>query len=216
METTKFFQELKHQNLSKLERQSKVTRQALYNALKTKNMKLDNLSSVARALNYQVELVPSLNESNVLSSLVKFGAPLAHSNDGNLPLELAVAEACKLSRRDGVYESVVPYVLATNANSLKEHELVGLALQGNQSNVLGYFAELANMFRPHPRLQKMLRLLEAAKPDEEELLVLTTKMNFPEMFKKNKAALNWKLLVRGSVEDHLSRWNKWEQSQKKN
>jgi hypothetical protein len=216
MNAAKFFQELQHQNLSALERQTKVTRQALHNALKTRNMKLDNLSTVAGAMNYQVELVPSLQEHNVLASLVKYGAPLAHSNDGNLPLELAVTEACKLSRKDGFYESVVPYVLAKNANCLKEYDLVGLAFQNNQPNVLGYFAELANMFRANTRLQKLMRLLDAGKPDTEELLVLTTQMNFPEMFTKNQAALNWKLLVRGNPEEHFNRWNKWEQSQKKN
>jgi hypothetical protein len=216
MDPAKFFQTLKSQNLSKLELRSKVTRQALHNALKTKNMKLDNLSSVAKAMNFKVELVPLLSEDNVLASLAKRGAPLAHSADGNLPLEVALAESCKLARQDGLYESVVPYVLAKNADQFEANELVGLALQNGQAPVLGYFVELANMFRPHVNLRKMLKLLVPTKLETKELLVITTRINFPEVFEKNLVAQKWNWLVRGTVDDHFSRWVKWERSQSKN
>ncbi len=184
--------------------------------MKTKNIKLDNLRSVAKAMNYKIELVPSLNEDNFLSSLVNWGAPLAHSGGGNLTLEVTVIEACKQARKDGIFESVVPFVLAKNAPNLNVNELVGLAFQNNQANVLGYFAELAHLFYPHSNLQKIIKLVESSKTEKRELLVTTTKMNFPELFERNAIALKWNLLVRGNVKDHLDRWSQWEQSQKKN
>jgi hypothetical protein len=215
MNTANFFAELKDENLSQLEKRVGVSRQALHSAVKTKNMKLDNLQSVAKALNYTVEVVPNLTEENLLGSLVKWGAPLAHTKDGNLSLEWTVAEALKRARKDGLYESVVPYVLACNANQMNPLTLVGLAYQYNQVNVLGYFAEAANQFRPHANLQTVVRLLEPGKSTDKELLVLSTKMNFPDLFERNVLALKWNLWVRGGLVDHLSRWEKWEQSQKK-
>ncbi len=214
MKTANFFAELQNENLSHLEKRAGVSRQALHSAVKTKNMKLDNLQSVAKALNYTVEVVPNLTEENLLSSLVRWGAPLAHSKDGNLSLELTVSRSLKSARKDGLYESVVPYVLALNAHRLNPLTLVGLAYQHNQVSVLGYFAEAADQFRPHPNLQTVVRLLEPGKSRDRELLVLSTKMNFPELFERNLLALKWNLWVRGNLGDHLSRWKKWERSQK--
>lgn len=215
METSKFFQKLKAQNLSQLEQQAKVTRQALYNAMKTKNMKLDSLRAVAKAMSYKVELVPEVSENNLLSSLVRWGAPLAHSADGTLSLEETLVEACKQARKDGLFESVVPYVLFKNASKLNPNKLVGLAFQKELAYVVGYFAEVSHLFRPHANLQKVMKMLEAGKEEDRQLLVTTTKMNFPELFERNKVALKWNLLVRGNLEDHFDRWNKWERSQKK-
>lgn len=215
MEIGQFFKKLGDQNLSKLEGETQVSRQALHNAIKSKNMKLDNLSSVARAMNYKVVLTPVYSEENLLSSLVKWGAPLAHSADGNLSLEVTVAEASRQARQDGLYESVVPYVLAKNAEELKLEELVGLAFLEDQVAVVGYFAEVANLFRPHKKLQEAALLLERGKKEGRQLLVTTTKMNFPELFEKNTVALKWNLLVRGNLQDHMDRWRKWEQSLRK-
>lgn len=215
MEAVQFFKKLKDQNLSKLEGEARVSRQALHNAVKSKNMKLDNLSSVAKAMNYKVELTPVLSEENLLGSLVKWGAPLAHSAEGNLPLEATIVEASRRAREDGLFESLVPYVLATNAQDLKPNELVGLSFLNDQAAVVGYFAEVANLFRQNNKLQQVSLLLERGKRDGRELLVKTTKMNFPELFEKNMVAIKWNLLVRGNLQDHLDRWNKWEQSLKK-
>jgi hypothetical protein len=215
MNTARFFTELKSQNLSRLEKQAGVSRQALHGAIKTKNMRLDNLQAVAKALNYSVEVVPHLTEENLLSSLVQWGAPLAHSKGGNLSLEWTLAEALKKARVDGLYESVVPYVLSINVDRLHPELLVGLAYQNEQVNVLGYFVEAANHFRPHAKLGYVLKLLEAGKRPNKEPLVLSTKLNFPELFQKNKLALKWNLWVRGDFADHLSRWEKWDRSQKK-
>lgn len=215
MEAVQFFKKLKEQNLSKLEGQARVSRQALHNAVKSKNMKLDNLSSVAKAMNYKVELNPVLSEENLLSSLVKWGAPLAYSADGNLPLETTLAEASRQARKDGLFESLVPYVLAKNVDELNPNELVGLAFLNDQAAVVGYFADVAHLFKPNKKLQQVALLLERGKSEGRELLVKTTKMNFPELFEKNTVALKWNLLVRGNLQDHLDRWNKWEQSLKK-
>ena len=215
MNTARFFTDLKSQNLSKLEKQVGVSRQALHSAIKTKNMRLDNLQAVATALNYTVEVVPQLTEENLLSSLVQWGAPLAYSKGGNLSFEWTVAEALKKARVDGLYESVVPYVLATNAPHFNPEFLVGLAYQNEQVNVLGYFSEAANHFRPNAKLGYILKLLEPGKRANKEPLVLSTKMNFPELFERNKPALKWNLWVRGDFADHLSRWEKWDKSQKK-
>lgn len=124
-------------------------------------------------------------------------------------------QASKQERKDGLFESIAPFVLVKNAPNLKVNELVGLAFQNNQASVLGYFAELALLFYVHPNLQKIIKLVESSKTEKKELLVTTTKINFPELFERNAIALKWNLLVRGNVKDQLDRWSKWEQSQKK-
>jgi hypothetical protein len=214
MKTSEFFKTLKSHNLSHLEKDTGVSRQALHNAIKTHNMKLDNLSTVAKSLHLKVEFTPVTNEENLMSSLAKLGAPLAHSKDGNLTLDECVGETLKRTRHDGVYETLLPYVLALNVEKLNPLKLAASAFTENQVNVLGYFVDLANQFRPHEKFQYLLKLLEPAKSDEKEFLVLNTKSHFPELFKKNKLALKWNLKVRGTVTDHLQRWAKWEKSHK--
>ena len=214
MKANLFFKELKKQNLTQLEKSTDLSRQALHGALKSKNMQLKNLETVAQAMNYQVVLLPTETEENVLASLKKWGAPVAHSSDGTLDLEHTVLAAIKFSRKVGLYESLVPYVLVKNVSTLNLLKLMGLALQENQVYVLGYFVEMANSFRTHPKLVQLLEFLSPMKGHKRETLVVSEKVNFPELFEKNSVALNWNLLVRGTLEDHLQRWGKWEKSQK--
>jgi len=214
MKTAEFFKTLQAQNLTHLEKDSGVSRQALHGALKTNNMRLDNLTSVAKAIKLNVEFVPARTEYNLMASLAKFGVPVAHSKDGNLNLEETVAESLKRSRTDGVYETLVPYLLFLNLEKLSPNKLAAVALVEDQVNVLGYFAELANQYYPHPNLQHLLKLLQPAKSLTKEFLVLTTKSLFPELFEKNELALKWNLKVRGTVDNHMQRWNKWATSQK--
>ena len=216
MNTTEFFNKLKSENLSQLEKDSHVSRQALHSATKNRNMKLNNLSSVAKALNFQVVLTPRRTEENLMSSLALLGAPLAHSKNGTLSLTECVREALTRARQDGVYESLVPYVLWKNADRLSPLNLVAEAYSVNQVNTFGYFVEMAQAFRPHEKFSFMLKLLEAARSTNEEFLVLTTKTHFPELFSKNNLAVKWNLKVRGSVQDHLQRWEKWAQSPSNN
>ncbi len=212
MNTTEFFNKLKLENLSQLEKDSHVSRQALHAASKNRNMKLDNLSSVAKALNFQVTLTPSLTEENLMSSLALLGAPVAHSKNGTLSLTECMREALRKARYDGVYESLVPYVLWKNIDKLNPLNLVAEALSTNQVNVFGYFVEMAQAFRPHEKFSFMLKLLEVAKSPTEEFLVTTTKTHFPDLFSKNTLAAKWNLRVRGTANDHLQRWEKWVQS----
>jgi hypothetical protein len=214
MKTADFFNALKSQNLTHVEKDSGVSRQALHSALKSHNMKLDNLSRVAKAINLKLEFVPVRTEDNLLASLAKWGAPLAHLKDGSLSFEETVGESLKESRYDGVYETLVPYLMTLNLEKLNVHKLVATALFAEQVNVMGYFAELANRFHPHEKLQSLIKMLQPAKSSSNEFLVLTTKSNFPELFEKNKLAQKWNLKVRGSVDDHLLRWRKWKTSQK--
>lgn len=214
MNVRQFFANLKTQNLSELERTTTVSRQALYGALKTRNMKLQNLESVAKSLNYEVSFEPVKTEANVLASLARFGVPVAYEAGGSLSLEQAVAFGLELSREDGLFESVLPYALAVNAEKLNVPLLVGAAFELNQAKVLGYFAAMANHFRPHENLMELLRLLSPLKSSNRELLVRKNKVNFPELFEKNELALEWGLLVRGTAKYHLERWNKWAQSRK--
>lgn len=216
MNTTEFFNKLKSENLSKLEKDSHVSRQALHSASKNRNMKLDNLSSVAKALNFQVVITPRRTEENLMSSLALLGAPLAHSKNGTLSLTECVGEALKRARQDGVYESLVPYVLWQNVDQMNPLHLVAEAYSVNQVNVFGYFVELAQAFRPHEKFSYMLKLLEPAQSTNVEFLVPTTKTHFPELFLKNNLAVKWNLKVRGSVDDHLQRWEKWAQSPSNN
>lgn len=75
---------------------------------------------------------------------------------------------------------------------------------------------MAQAFRPHEKFSFMLKLLEPARSPNEEFLVPTTKTHFPELFLKNTLANKWNLKVRGSVDDHLQRWEKWAQSPSNN
>lgn len=214
MNTTEFFKVLKSQNLSHLEKDSGLSRQALHSAVKSHNMKLENLSALAKTLKLQVEFTPVKTEKNLMSSLSKWGAPLAHTKDGSLSLTACVRESLKQARHDGVYETLVPYVLCLNVEKLNPFELVAAAFLENQVNVLGYFVELANHFHSHAKFKYLLDLLRPAKNEQKEFLVLSTRTHFPELFEKNNLALKWNLLVRGNVEDHLQRWKKWEASPK--
>ena len=214
MKTAEFFKTLKAHNLSHLEKESGVSRQGLHNALKTHNMKLDNLSAVAKALHLNVEFSPTTDEENLMSSLARWGAPVAHSKDGNLSLDECVRETLKRARQDGVYETLLPYVLCLNVDKLNPLTLAACAFTENQVNVLGYFVDLAQHFHPNEKFKYILKLLEPAKSDKKEYLVLSTKSYFPELFEKNKLALKWNLKVRGTLTDHLQRWDKWEKSHK--
>ncbi len=216
MNTNEFFNKLKSENLSKLEKVSHISRQALHSASKNKNMKLDNLCLVAKALNFQVVFTPRRTEENLMSSLALLGAPLAHSKNGTLSLSESVGEALTRARQDGVYESLVPYVLWKNVNQLNPLNLVAEAYSVNQVNVFGYFVQMAQAFRPHEKFRLMLKILEPARSPTEEFLVAGTKTQFPELFLKNKLAVKWNLKVRGSVNDHLQRWEKWAQSPSNN
>ncbi len=214
MKTADFFNSLKSENLTHLEKESGVSRQALHGAFNSHNMKLDNLNRVAKARKLKLEFLPVLTEDNLLASLAKWGAPLAHSKNGSFSLEETVGESLKKSRSDGLYETLVPYMLSLNLEKINVRKLAAVALDADQVNVLGYFVELSNQFNPHEKLRLLLDLLQPAKTPSKEFLVLTTKSNFPELFEKNKLALKWNLLVRGDVTDHMQRWNKWKMSQK--
>lgn len=210
MELAAFFKKLDDENLSALEREAKVSRQALHSARKSMNMKLENLNSVAKAMGFRVNFEPLATEENLLASLVEFGVPVAHSGGGTFSFVEMLAEGLKTARRDGAYESFVPYALVKNVGKLDPLALAAVAFQVNQVNTLGYFAEMANAFQPHAHFAKLLCLLEPAKNDEREFLVRDQKTNFPELFLKNHLALKWNLLVRGTPVNHFERWKKWQ------
>ncbi|MEZ0391418.1 MAG: hypothetical protein ACAH59_04335 [Pseudobdellovibrionaceae bacterium] len=214
MKMAEFFYTLKSQNLSHLEKKAGVSRQALHSAVKSHNMKLENLRSVAKAMHLDVEFAPLRNEENLLGSLAYYGVPVAHSKDGNLKFEDAVQESLQKAREDGAYETFVPYLLAKNVHLVDPLKLAAKGYESNQVNVLGYFVEMANELRAHPTFERLLQLLTVAKNPQKEFLVLTNRTNFPELFEKNHFALKWNLKVRGTVQDHLQRWKKWAQSQK--
>lgn len=214
MEAVDFFKMLEKANLTELERKTGVSRQALHNARKTKNMKLDNLRAVAEALNLKVDFRADPTESNLLSSLVDFGVPVAHSGGGSLSFEDTVAEGLKRSRRDGVYESFLPYLLHKNVEKWDALALAAVGFKTKEVNALGYFAEMANAFQPHGKFETLLRLLEPAKGNLVEYLVLGKKSVFPQLFEKNPFALRWNLKVRGAPSDHFERWKKWQRSPK--
>lgn len=216
METSEFFARLRRECLSELERKTGVTRQALHNARKTRNMKLDNLKVLARAMNLQVQMKPLTTEDNLLSSLVEFGVPVAHSQGGTFSLSQTVGEGLKASRVDGAYETFLPYLLIRNVKKLDVLALAAEAFQNKQVNALGYFTEMANAFSPNAQFETLLRLLKPAKNDRREFLVQGTKSLFLELFMKNSFALKWNLLVRGSAENHFERWKKWQASQESN
>jgi hypothetical protein len=216
MEAAEFFKRLADQNLTELERKTGVTRQALHNARRTENMKLDNLCNVAQAMNLQVDFQPAKTESNLLSSLVDFGVPVAHSGGGTLSFSEAVGEGLLASRKDGAYESFIPYLMIVNADKLDPLALAAVAFKNKEVNVLGYFAEMANAFSPHPNFDLLFRILESAKVSAVEFLVEGKKSFYPELFEKNPLALKWNLRVRGNPNDHFERWKKWQQSQERN
>ena len=179
-------------------------------------MQLENVESVAKAMHLNVEFVPDKTEDNLLASLARFDVPVAHTKDGNLEFGDVVKESLGRSRKDGAYETYVPFLLAKNASKVDPLKLAAKAFEVGQVNVLGYFVEMARVFRPHSKFDHLLKLLAVAKNPQNEFLVLTEKTHFPELFEKNKLALKWNLKVRGTVDDHMQRWEKWAKSQKKN
>jgi len=217
MNTKAFFKNLGMQNLSELERKTDLSRRALGSAKKSHNMKLDNLENLAEALGLSLNFVPVADEENVLSSLKRFNAPLAHETGGNLDLAQALVASFKFARTEGLYESVVPYVMAVNAKNLNPRDLVALThLENGEVAVLGYFAQMANEFSSHPHLTELVKLADSfrEKKPKKETLLKNEKVNFVELFEKNRVALRWGFLVRGTVKDHLDRWNKWQLLQK--
>ncbi|PWU17146.1 MAG: hypothetical protein C5B49_09460 [Bdellovibrio sp.] len=179
-------------------------------------MRLDNLKVVAKAMHFEVEFIPAKTEDNVLASLARFGVPVAHSKGGNLSFEDTVKESLLKAREDGAYEAFVPFLLVKSATRVNPLRLAAKGFEANQVNTLGYFVEMANVFRRHPRFGRLLDLLTAAKNPQTEFLLTTNKTGFPELFEKNHLALKWNLKVRGTVEDHMRRWAKWAKSPKNN
>ncbi len=214
MEAPNFFSKLSSQNISELERRTGISRQALHNALRTHNMKLDNLSAVANAMNLSVHFRPRASEENLLSSLVHWGVPLAHSGGGTFSLTETVEEGLKSSRKDGAYESLIPYLLVRNLNGLDPLALGAAAFRTKEVNTLAYFTEMANAFGPNEKFKFLLHLLAPAKNPSREFLVKSTRSHFPELFLKNPLAVKWNLKVRGTPDDHFRRWEKWDNSQK--
>ena len=216
MRMKEFFSELKSKNLSHLEKKAGVSRQALHSALKSHNMKLENLRLVANAMLLDVEFSPVRTEENLLGSLARFGVPVAHSKDGNLQFDMTVAEGLLYSRKDGAYESFIPFLLIKNSMLVQPLKLAAKAFESDQVNVLGYFVEMAHQYRPDDRFESLIKLLAVAKKPKKEFLVLENKSQYIELFEKNHLALKWNLLVRGTVKDHMQRWEKWDQSPKSN
>jgi hypothetical protein len=211
MNTAEFFKTLKDENLSQLERRAGVSRQALYNAIKSKNMKLANFSTLAKSLGLKIELTPILNEENLMQSLAFWGAPVAFSRADQFSFEITLAESLKQSRVDGFYESVVPYTLVVNRETLNPLKIAAAAFEADQVNVMGYYAEMAKTYKDHKNLRELLKFLRPAMSSKKEFLILSTKSHFPELFKNNKIAHKWNLMVRGSPQDHFDRWDKWQQ-----
>jgi len=215
MNTNEFFELLDDQNKADLSRKSGLSRQAVFDALKTRNFKLQTLKRVARNLNLEVSLKPLESEGNVLASLAKFGSVSGQDEPGTLDLEESLAAGLFFVHSSGLLESLLPYVLALNAKKLNVTRLFALSLLREEAATLGYLVGMASKFKPHANLEKLKSLCVPFKFSSETPLLKNQVANFPEILRKNDVAREWNVLARGTVKDHLDRWEKWQRSQKR-
>lgn len=102
------------------------------------------------------------HDESVRSWLASVGAPLAapKSSTALPPLEVALAEAVKLSHRDSTVARVLPFLLWRHRKDLDLNRLADEAARSNDRQALGLFLDLAGLLGGDAALVRSARSLK--------------------------------------------------------
>ena len=133
----------------------------------------------------------------------------------HLSLEETLVEALTLSRKDSRLTSVLPFLLVQKVYSLK-HQLL-LALLGTdpvRAQLMAYFVSAALEYHYREPLSALLKLLKkrVGRPKTPLYLRQADEGRSLRSFARvqNKAAKQWQVLTRDSLDDLVLRCRKWE------
>jgi hypothetical protein len=208
-------------NISKLSRNCRLSRQALYNLFENQNPNLNSLLKVAENLGFSLVLKndekPSLN--SVLASLKKLGAPIITKFElvDLLSLEDTIAYGCFYARQDGLTSSVLPYVLADIINNVSCPVLLTLLSEIKELRSFGYFADLAYRHSGKKLLSYLSDVLHNGQYKLEPLS-RDDKLNEPLLnaykFVENASAKRFSFVTTDDLDTHLQRYKKWDLQKK--
>lgn len=197
---------LKNTNLSEVMRETKVSRQTLYNVLQNKNTTKETVTKL-------VDYFYKKNNAEVYQNLKFYGAPLFENAKKTYSLEQTLFYALNLSRNDGLVESVLPYVLYKNRSVVNLKFLYRKCMKEDLDNLLGYYLEVSTKFRSNKNFEKFLKYMKELCDHQTLQPVPLGKRKVPEYarsaYTQNEVALSWGLLVRGELNHHLERFEKW-------
>jgi transcriptional regulator with XRE-family HTH domain len=199
---------------NRLSRDSGISRQGIYRLISERNPRYETLDKIAMALQIDLDITKALPTTDDIYSSLKFhGAPLrARETKKPLSLEETIARGISISRTDGLIISIVPFLLFKKADKVNIPSLIALCDGLGEVQALGYYADIANTFRPNKKLAKLVDVLDDL-PFKQELLSKNTRMT--ESLKKlikiieNPIAKKWKFITIDSLAHHFERYDKW-------
>ena len=199
---------------SRLAKESGISRQGIYRFLTERNPRYETLEKITSVLHIDFDLARELpTTDDVYSSLKFYGAPIStNPTDIPLPLEESLAHGIVHSRTDGFISSIIPYLLFKKADELNTSHLIALCDVLGESRTLGYYADMANSFRPNKKLARLVDLLSDLHFEQEQLFKNTKKTESLKILAKtvnNPIAKKWKFLTIDSLDHHLERYKKW-------
>lgn len=208
---------MKSYGMKPLAEDAGVSRTSLYNLLNGENFESDTLEKVIRVLNLEFGFLnknPSFEET--CNHLAFYGAPLAYNKSSStfMSLEESLKWGLHYSLKDGMLESVVPYLLFKYSNTLNFNKLFSKLDRQEYFQLFGYYLELAAQFRNNEKAQNLANTFYAKdfttlylgqeKPSDRVLKAVKERIN--------KSADRWNVFTLNTSENYFERFRKWDQS----
>lgn len=150
---------------------------------------------------------------DVYAVLKNYGAPFWDQPDASLSLEEAIVLGLKYSPKSGhaLIAGIIPYVLTINSEQLNTELLLRKLESEQQRQLLGYFADFANQFKPSRKLKALSDELYDPNYEKFKLVSgrLTKLMKLVIESRHNPTAKKWNILTIDELEGHFIRYRKW-------
>lgn len=207
---------MKTYGMKPLAEKAGVSRTSLYNLLHGENFEGDTLAKVTQVLNLELGVLGKTpTYEDVCNHLAYYGAPLLldKSKPVTMSLEETTKWGLKYSKNNGLLESVMPFFLMNQFDSLGRAKLLSFLDEESQLQLFGYYLEVAGEYSKNRKMkdfansffQKVFESLYLGNdhPSERALEVLKSK--------KNTLAKKWNVLTFSSLEDYFMRFRKWDE-----
>lgn len=207
---------MKTYGMKPLAEKAGVSRTSLYNLLHGENFEGETLAKVTHVLNLELGVLGKTpTYEDVCNHLAYYGAPLLldKSKPVTMSLEETTKWGLKYSKNDGLLESVMPFFLMNQFDSLGRAKLLSFLDEESQLQLFGYYLEVAGEYSKNRKMkdfansffQKVFESLYLGndKPTERALEVLKSK--------KNALAKKWNVFTFSSLEDYFMRFRKWDE-----
>lgn len=217
MDLKKVIDKLKNENIAEIKRQTGLSRQALYTFMDEKSMRLSNFEKLLETLHFEINLSEKPTATEIYQNLAYYGAPVDAKKVKSLEFEALISSAIVLSRSDGLVESVIPYILANQAKSINVTALLQACFKNETSKYLGFYADMANRYKKNRKLETITHLIFSLAEANDPWISLSLKRpssSFVEIYMQNEFSKKWRIYSRGTFNDHLDRWKKWDLLQK--